>query len=215
MALILTLLFKTPLRKLVIMALDRLKRGRGPVMVKTVAGTIFIVLLSSLYSMVKIQNRSIEAGAPNPTDQVLMSRHLLEASLMGKPLVSLSRAGFLLFLALMIDRLHHYIRELRQLRKTMEAAKKQTRGLDDSKFGTNTEEAKALGEEVATLRSKVKKLEAECEAKTKAAKAAEEEAETIRKQSEGSRVEYGRLQEDNQSLRSQIESIESEGKKDM
>ncbi|CAL1407084.1 unnamed protein product [Linum trigynum] len=115
----------------------------------------------------------------------------------------------------MIDRLHHYIRELRQLRKTMEAAKKQTRGLDDSKFGTNTEEAKALGEEVATLRSKVKKLEAECEAKTKAAKAAEEEAETIRKQSEGSRTEYGRLQEDNQSLRSQIESIESEGKKDM
>ncbi|CAI0460375.1 unnamed protein product [Linum tenue] len=83
MALILALLFKTPLRKLVIMALDRVKRGRGPVMVKTVSGTIFVVLLSSLYSMVNIQNRSIEAGAPNPTDQVLMSRHLLEASLMG------------------------------------------------------------------------------------------------------------------------------------
>ena len=30
MALILTLLFRTPLRKLVIMALDRVKRGRGP-----------------------------------------------------------------------------------------------------------------------------------------------------------------------------------------
>ncbi|CAL1393743.1 unnamed protein product [Linum trigynum] len=173
MALILALLFKTPLRKLVIMALDRVKRGRGPVMVKTVSGTIFVVLLSSLYSMVNIQNRSIEAGAPNPTDQVLMSRHLLEASLM----------GFLLFLALMIDRLHHYIRELRQLRKTMEAAKKQTRGLDDGKTGTSTEDVKALGEEVATLRSKVKKLEAECEAKGKQAKASEEEAEAIRKQS--------------------------------
>ncbi|CAI0460374.1 unnamed protein product [Linum tenue] len=119
MALILALLFKTPLRKLVIMALDRVKRGRG----------------------------------------------------------------FLLFLALMIDRLHHYIRELRQLRKTMEAAKKQTRGLDDGKTGTNTEDVKALGEEVATLRSKVKKLEAECEAKGKQAKASEEEAVAIRKQS--------------------------------
>ncbi|CBI28815.3 unnamed protein product, partial [Vitis vinifera] len=43
-----------------------------------------------------------------------MARHLLEASLM----------GFLLFLALMIDRLHHYIRELRLLRKAMEAEKK-------------------------------------------------------------------------------------------
>lgn len=83
MALILTFLFKTPLRKLVIMTLDRVKRGRGPVMVKTIAGTVFIVLLSSVYSMIKIQNRMLEAGAPNPTDQVLMSRHMLEASLMG------------------------------------------------------------------------------------------------------------------------------------
>lgn len=83
MALILMFLFKTPLRKLVIMALDKVKRGRGPVVVKTVAGTIFVVLLSSVYSMVKIQQRTIEAGAVNPTDQVLMSKHMLETSLMG------------------------------------------------------------------------------------------------------------------------------------
>ncbi|XP_012089876.1 uncharacterized protein LOC105648175 [Jatropha curcas] len=126
MALILTLLFKTPLRKLVILTLDRVKQGRGPVMVKTVGGTVFIVLLSSLYSMFEIQNRSIEA-APNPTDQVLMARHMLEASLM----------GFLLFLSLMIDRLHHYIRELRLLRKAMEAAKKQSRGFEDVKNGNS------------------------------------------------------------------------------
>ena len=83
MALILTLIFKTPLRKLVIMSLDKIKRGRGPVMVKTVAMTIFVVLVFSLYSMAKIQNRTIEAGAVNPTDQVLMAKHMLEASLMG------------------------------------------------------------------------------------------------------------------------------------
>ncbi|CAN1220191.1 hypothetical protein LINPERPRIM_LOCUS1822 [Linum perenne] len=149
MVLILMLLFKTPLRKLVIMALDRVKRGRG----------------------------------------------------------------FTLFLAFMIDRLHHYIRELRQLRNTMEATKKQTRGLDDSK--SNPEELKALGEEVANLRSKVKKMEAECEAKTKEAKAAAEKADAVKTQSQGFIQEYERLQEDNQNLRSQIESIESEGKKDM
>ncbi|CAN0897030.1 hypothetical protein LINGRAHAP2_LOCUS18874 [Linum grandiflorum] len=203
MAVILTLLFKTPLRKLVIMALDRVKRGRGPVMVKTVSGTVLVVMCSSLYSMYTIQNRSIEAGAPNPTDQVLESTHLLEASLM----------GFMLFLALMIDRLHHYIRELRQLRKTMEAAKKQTRGLDDGK--SSPDELKALGDEVATLRSKVKKMEAECEAKTKEAKAAAEKADAVKTQSQGFLQDYERLQEDNQNLRSQIESIESEGKKDM
>jgi hypothetical protein len=78
------LLFKTPLRKLVIMALDRLKRGRGPLMVKTVAVTLVIVLSSSVYSMINIQKRGIEdAAAVNPTDQVLMAKHLLEATLMG------------------------------------------------------------------------------------------------------------------------------------
>lgn len=83
MALILVLLFKTPLRKLVIMSLDRLKRGRGPVVIKTVAGTVFVLLISSLYSMVKIQKRWIDEGSINPTDQVLMVKHLLEATLMG------------------------------------------------------------------------------------------------------------------------------------
>ena len=83
MALILVLLFKTPLRKLVILGLDRVKRGHGPIMVKTVAGTVVIVLISSVYSMTKIQKRWIDEGALNPTDQVLMAKHLLEATLMG------------------------------------------------------------------------------------------------------------------------------------
>ncbi|KAL5730021.1 hypothetical protein ACHQM5_002899 [Ranunculus cassubicifolius] len=78
---IMTLLFKTPLRKLVIMSIDRVKRGRGPIVAKTIGGTVFCVLMSSVYSIVKIQKRS--EGVLNPTDQVLSSQHLLEASLMG------------------------------------------------------------------------------------------------------------------------------------
>ncbi|XP_059452548.1 uncharacterized protein LOC132183165 [Corylus avellana] len=198
MVLILTLLFKSPLRKLVIITLDRVKRGRGPVMLSTVAGTLFVVLMSSVYSMNKIQSRTMEGGVANPTDQVLMAKHMLEASLM----------GFLLFLSLMIDRLHHYIRELRLLRKTMEAAKKQNRSFEDSKNG-GSEEVKALGEEIATLRAKVKKLESECKTKTEEAKAAETESAALRKQSEGFLLEYDRLLEDNQSLRNQLESIDS------
>ncbi|XP_062152351.1 uncharacterized protein LOC133860758 isoform X2 [Alnus glutinosa] len=195
MVLILTLLFNTPLRKLVIITLDRVKRGRGPIMLSTVAGTIVVVLLSNIYSMVKIQSRTKEAGAANPTDQVLMSKLMLEASLM----------GFLLFLSLMIDRLHYYIRELRLLRTTMEAAKKPS--FDDGKNGSG-EELKALGEEIATLRAKMKKLESECETKAKEAKAAEGEAEAVRKQSEGFLLEYDRLLEDNQNLRNQLKSID-------
>lgn len=97
MALVMILLFKTPLRKIVIATLDRVKRGRGPVMVKTVAGTVFVVLLSSLYSIIEIQNRAIEAGSPNPTDQVLMSSHMLEASLMGNSFLSLAFTLILAF----------------------------------------------------------------------------------------------------------------------
>lgn len=195
MALILTLIFKTPLRKLVIMSLDKIKRGRGPVMVKTVAMTVFVVLVFSLYSMAKIQNRTIEAGAVNPTDQVLMAKHMLEASLM----------GFLLFLSLMIDRLHHYIRELRLLRKTMEAAKKQNRGHED---GKNAEELTTLEQDMATLRGRIKKLESECETKTGDAKVAEAKVEALRKQSEGLLMEYDHLLEENQNLRNQLESID-------
>ncbi|CAN1222685.1 hypothetical protein LINGRAPRIM_LOCUS641 [Linum grandiflorum] len=84
MAFIIVLVFKSPLRKLAIMGLDRLKRGRGPIVVSTVAGTVVLVLMSSVYSMVNLQKRWTEEGAViSPTDQVLMATHLLEATLMG------------------------------------------------------------------------------------------------------------------------------------
>lgn len=197
MGLILVMLFKTPLRKLVIVGLDRVKRGRGPVMVKTVAGTVLVVLMSSVYSMAKIRRRRIDDGAVNPTDQVLMAKHLLEATLMGSSL----------FLALMMDRLHHYIRELRIRRKSMEAFKNQNRGPEDGKSG-GLEEIKALEEETATLRTKLKQLESELETRTKEVNGAEANAVALRKQSEGFLLEYDRLLEENQNLRNQLQSLD-------
>lgn len=97
MAVIMVLSFKTPFRKLVIMSLDRVKRGRGPVMVKTVAGTVSVVLASSIYSMMKIKKRWIDEGAMNPTDQVLMAKHLLESTLMGNLSFLLLHFEFCLF----------------------------------------------------------------------------------------------------------------------
>uniref|UniRef100_A0A5B7AZN4 Endoplasmic reticulum transmembrane protein n=1 Tax=Davidia involucrata TaxID=16924 RepID=A0A5B7AZN4_DAVIN len=195
MAVILILLFKTPLRKLVIMALDRVKRGNGPLVVKTVAAVLFVALVVNVYSVTEIQSRSLDAL--NPTDQVIMSNYMLEASLM----------GFLLFLLLMIDRLHHYIRELRLLRKTMEAVKKQNRGFEDGKNGS-TDEVKSLGEEISTLKAKVMKLESECETKEKEVKAAETNVGALKSQSEGFLMEYDRLLEENQNLRNQLQSID-------
>ncbi|KAJ8475754.1 hypothetical protein OPV22_019481 [Ensete ventricosum] len=202
-----TLLFKTPLRKLVVLGLDRLKRGRGPVMVKTVAGTVLLVLASSLYSIAKISSGSAELGALTPTDQVLMSRHLLEASLM----------GYSLFLALIIDRLHHYVRELRGLRKSMEAVLKQNRVLEEAKTGGSSE-VKAMDGMIASLNEQIKQLKSESEDRLQEAKAAEARAAALKKQSEDLLLEYDRLLEDNQNLRNQLNSIDnrlsfSEGKK--
>ncbi|KAJ7946314.1 B-cell receptor-associated 31-like [Quillaja saponaria] len=197
MALALLMLFKTPLRKLVIMGLDRLKRGRGPIMVKTVVGTVFVVLMSSVYSMIKIHKRGIDDGALNPTNQVLIAKHLLEATLMGASI----------FFALMIDRLHHYIRELHIRRKSVEAVKKQNRVSEDVKVGSS-QEIKALEEETAALRGKLKQLESELESQTKVISVAEANAVALRKQSEGFLLEYDRLLEENQNLRTQLKSLD-------
>ncbi|PRQ28395.1 putative B-cell receptor-associated protein 29/31 [Rosa chinensis] len=206
MALILACLFKTPLRKLVIMGLDQIKRGRGPVVVKTVAGTVFVVLLTSLYGVMTIKKSGMTGtdavGILSPTDQILMFKHLLEVTLM----------GFFLFLVLMIDRIHHYIRELRVRRKTMEAIKKQSRGSEDGKAG-GLDEIKALENEMNTSRSRLKQLESDIETKTKEAQAAEANVVTLRKQSEGFLLEYDRLVEENQNLKNQLQSLAHSGSK--
>lgn len=110
--------------------------------------------------------------------------------------------GFALFLALMIDRLHHYIRELSLRRKNIEAVKKQNRAFEDGRS-----ELKALEEETTTLRAKIKILELEVKAKKNEAGTAEANADSLKKRSEGFLLEYDRLLEDNQNLHSQLEAL--------
>lgn len=70
-----------PLRELVIKALDQVKMRRATVL--TIAGTIFVILLSNLFSIAKIQNKGAKHGTMTPMDQVLWRTNLLEATLMG------------------------------------------------------------------------------------------------------------------------------------
>ena len=72
-----------PFRDLVIKALDQVKMGKGPATVKTIAGTMSVILLSSFMSILKIQNKGAKLGTMSPMDQVLWRTHVLEASLMG------------------------------------------------------------------------------------------------------------------------------------
>lgn len=117
-------------------------------------------------------------------------------------------AGYSLFLALIIDRLHHYVRELRGLRKSMEAVVKQNRSLEEAKGG-GLEEMKAPNAEIASLNQQIKRLQLETQERTEEAKAAELKVEALKKQSEDLLIEYDRLLEDNQSLRNQLHSIEN------
>lgn len=86
MVMIMSFLFKTPMRKLVIIALNKVKRGRGPAVVKTVAATLVLMLASSLYTIFNIRYRSLQAPILNPTDQLILSYHILQASLFGTQL---------------------------------------------------------------------------------------------------------------------------------
>nr|POE89443.1 hypothetical protein CFP56_01800 [Quercus suber] len=77
------------LRELVIKSLDQLKTGKGPATVKTIAGTMSVILLLSLMSIVKIQNKGTKLGTMSPMDQVLWRTYLLKASLMGQTAIRL------------------------------------------------------------------------------------------------------------------------------
>lgn len=94
-----------PLRELVIKSLDQLKMGKGPATVKTIAGTMSVILLSSLMSIVKIQNKGAKLGTMSPMDQVLWRTHLLEASLMGMFLLFFFLDFF--FFKFLISRFHY------------------------------------------------------------------------------------------------------------
>lgn len=127
--------------------------------------------------------------------------------------------GFSLFLSFMIDKLHHYIRELRLLRKAMETAKNQSSSFEDSK-NNGAEELKDLGDEVSHLRTKIKELESDCESKYNELKSAETSLVALKSQSEGYVEEISRLQHENQNFRNQLQSLDkslshSDGKKNM
>ncbi|KAH9728766.1 Endoplasmic reticulum transmembrane protein [Citrus sinensis] len=194
-----------PLRELVIKSLDQLKMGKGPATVKTIAGTMFVILLSSLMSIVKIQNKGAKLGTMSPMDQVLWRTHLLEASLI----------GFTLFLGFIIDRMHHYLTKLIRLRSNAGSSKEEVEQLQKEKMQLKDKEEKAskdlkrLQEEISTLSVNLKKLKSECEQKDKQIETADAHVIALQKQSADLLLEYDRLLEDNQNLQKQAQGYKS------
>ncbi|KAL9397739.1 hypothetical protein Peur_011992 [Populus x canadensis] len=188
-----------PLRELVIKSLDQVKMGKRPATVKTIAGTMSVILFFSLMNIVKIQNKGAKLGTMSPMDQVLWRTHLLEASLM----------GFTLFLGFLIDRMHHYLSKLIGLRRSMGSSKEEVERLQKEKMLLKEKEDKAsmeiklLLEQISTLSENLKKLKLESENKDKQIVTAEAHVVSLQKQCADLLLEYDRLLEDNQNLQAQ------------
>ncbi|KAA3468832.1 B-cell receptor-associated protein 29-like [Gossypium australe] len=196
-----------PLRELVIKSLDHLKMGKGPATVKTIAGTMSAILLSSFMSILKIQNKGAKLGTMSPMDQVLWRNHLLEASLIG----SNKDRTMLVFSSFLCN--SHMLCMLQSERSNDAGASPFMTSWLRSSVGSSTEEVqrlheerkqlkekddkasleiKKLKEEISTLSQNLKKLKSESEEKDRKIKTAEAQVASLQKQSADLLLEYDR-----------------------
>lgn len=190
-----------PLRELVMKSLDQVKLGRGPATVKTIAGTMSVIFMFHLMNILKIQNKGNKLGTMSPMDQVLWRTHLLEASLM----------GFTLFLGFLIERMHHYLRKLINIRSKVGASKEELEKIEKEKQQLKEKEEKAskeiatLQKELSKLTEEIKKLKVESQEKDKTIETADAHVVALQKQAADLLLEYDRLLEDNQNLQTQVQ----------
>lgn len=201
-----------PFHKLVVKGIDILTTARASAVVRTLAGTLAIILASTISSIYKIETRISKFGSPTPADHFMLRTYLLEAFLM----------GFCLFLMLVISQLHHQLQEICSLKLNIETLKKQAKSVEKEYLRLKLEqkvpeeksnaivedEITSLKDIIADLRKKMENLQLESREKDKAVKAAEANAKALQKQSEGFLLEYDRLLEDNQNLRTQLVSFD-------
>ncbi|XP_022863115.1 B-cell receptor-associated protein 31 [Olea europaea var. sylvestris] len=183
--------------------LDQVKMRRGTVL--TIAGTIFVILFSNLVSILKIQNKGSKLGTMTPMDQVLWRTNLLEATLM----------AFSLFLAFLIDRMHHYMRKLIKLRSSSGESKQEVERLEKEKSQLKekevraAEEVKRLQKEISSLTDNLNKIKSESAEKDKKVETAEAHVVALQKQAADLLLEYDHLLEENQNLQNQAHGFRS------
>uniref|UniRef100_A0A803LNM7 Endoplasmic reticulum transmembrane protein n=1 Tax=Chenopodium quinoa TaxID=63459 RepID=A0A803LNM7_CHEQI len=152
-------------------------------------------------SLDQIQNKGNKLGTMSPMDQVLWRTHLLEASLM----------GFTLFLGFLIERMHHYLRKLINIRSKVGASKEELEKIEKEKQQLKEKEEKAskeittLQNELSKLTEEIKKLKVESQEKDKTIETADAHVVALQKQAADLLLEYDRLLEDNQNLQTQVQ----------
>ncbi|GKC76153.1 putative B-cell receptor-associated protein 29/31 [Tanacetum coccineum] len=127
-------------------------------------------------------------------------------------LVYFDLAGFSLYLGFLIDRMHHHLHKLINLRKNGGSSKKVVENLEAEKLQLKekedkaNEEVKRLQKEISTLSESLKKLKFESKEKDKKIETAEAHVASLQKQSADLLLEYDRLLEDNQNLQAQTKN---------
>ena len=119
-------------------------------------------------------------------------------------------AGYTLFLALVIDRLHHYIRKLVGLKRAVSTSQKEIDKLQEEKVTFKDKEEKPskdirlLKEEIASFNDKLQNVKTETKQAEKRALDAEAHVVALQQQSQDLLLEYDRLLEDNQNLQQRL-----------
>ncbi|KAL7601513.1 hypothetical protein Lser_V15G24981 [Lactuca serriola] len=194
MIIILLLLFKTPLREPLVAGLDGFKQGKAQLAVTSVGATVFVVMMYNIYTVVEI--RSCSADAVDSPNRVILAFRILEASLMG---VSL-------FLLVMIESLHQFIKPVVILTETITASRKQNQACEDTNK-KNAHLAKSIKDEISRLKTGITKLELECDKREKDVQSRKANSSTLKSQLVGLHVEYDHLLTENKDLKDQLHDI--------
>eukprot|EP00897_Mesotaenium_endlicherianum_P004926 jgi/Mesen1/4461/ME000227S03475 len=205
------------LRKAGMAAANMFKGTVGSVVARTLAGSLVVLLIFSVYNIQQVKRRlatslsNYGANSNNAADQHELLGSILEASMIAYSLVS----------ALVIQQLHNYMRSSDLLKINVSMLKKQAKGLeteylrlqsqstDGGTTNSSNSQSAVLKERIDELKSDNERLQEEAEAKAKEAKTAQANVQAIKKQTEGLRIEFDRLLDDNDSLRAQLAQFDT------
>ncbi|MCO5603392.1 hypothetical protein L7F22_057542 [Adiantum nelumboides] len=201
-----------PLHTLALKLVSVVKVGVAAIMMKILAGATVINLASTINGIYKILRRTSKTASPTSADHFILRTYLLDSFLMGTSLL----------LLLVINRLHNQVNQIDLLKLNVETLKKESQAVQtkymrlkaersaplEKEHAKAKEEIVSLKDLVAALRTKMENLQLESLEKDKVVKAAEANARALQRQSQGFLLEYDRLLEDNESLRSQLVSID-------
>ncbi|KAH9567008.1 hypothetical protein CY35_03G006700 [Sphagnum magellanicum] len=129
-------------------------------------------------------------------------------------------AGYCLLLGLMMTSLDSFLKQVDALTRNIDVLKKQAKGAQEEYLRLQSEqqnskkskdeelaaamEIKSLKDVVSDLQNKLERLQLDANSKEKEVKVLKVSMRALEKQTEGFRLEYNRLMDDNESLRNQL-----------